>query len=210
MSFKDAKSAIFFRVGSIGYIVGFFAWFTWFFLVIWNLIFYWLGYGYSNIMSGIYYQAGPYSLVVYGLFSVSFLLGSFGCFGLKRRYNSNLALICGVFYIAVFAVLCYTIVSAKFQIYSPSLRDVPMFLNLGLLFWGATLLALSKSLPHPRLSSWIGGVFVLIPALTLTLFWQVIMYWGVEFWFLLFGWLYAICAAATVIILWRLSKICCA
>ena len=85
-----------------------------------------------------------------------------------------------------------------------------MFLNLGLLVWGATLLALSKSLPYPRLSSWIGGIFVLIAVLTLTLFWQVIMYWGVEFWFLLFGWLYAICVAATAIILWRLSKTCCA
>ena len=201
MSFKDAKSAIFFRVGSIGYIVGFFAWFTWFFLVIWS---------YSNIMSGIYFQSGPYRLIVYGLFSVSFLLGSFGCFGFKRKFNSNLALICGVFYIAVFAVLCYTIVSAKFQTYSPLLQNVPMFLNLGLLVWGATLLALSKSLPYPRLSSWIGGVFVLITVLTLTLFWQVIMYWGVELWFLFLGWLYAICAATTAIILWRLSKTCCA
>lgn len=207
MSFKDAKSAIFFRISSIGYIAGFFAWFTWFFLVIWNLLVYWIGYGYSNLMSGIYIQSAPYRLIVYGLFSVSFLLGSFGCFGLKRKYNSNLALMCGVFYIAVFAILCYHIIEMHFfQNYISMLSNTLMFMNLALLAWGATLIAFRKSLPYSRLGFWIGCTFVLIAILTLTWFWQVILYWGVEFWFMLFGWLYAINAVATAILLHRLSK----
>jgi hypothetical protein len=214
LSFKDAKSAIFFRIGSIGYVAGFLAWFTWFLPVILNLIAYWIGYGYSGVMSGIFFQSGPYPLIVYGFFSASFMLGSFACFGLKKRYGSNIALICGIFYLAVFAILCYSIASAyslPVPVYIRILtNNFLMFLNLGMLVWGATLLEVRKSLPYPRLSSWIGSIFILIPILTLTWFWQVLLYWGVEFWFMIFGWLYAICAAATAIILWRLSKTCCA
>ena len=82
-----------------------------------------------------------------------------------------------------------------------------MFLNLGLLVWGATLLEVRKSLPYSRLGLWIGCTFVLIAILTLTLFWQVILYFGIEFWFMILGWLYAIDAVATAILLFRLSKV---
>jgi hypothetical protein len=34
----------------------------------------------------------------------------------------------------------------------------------------------------------------------------MLLYWGVEFWFMLFGWLYAIGTIGTAIILYRLSK----
>jgi len=75
-----------------------------------------------------------------------------------------------------------------------------------MLVWGATLLEVRKALPYPRLSSWIGYVFILVPILTLALFWQVLLYWGVEMWFMLFGWLYAIGAVVTAIILYQLSR----
>jgi len=66
LSFKDNKSAIFFRIGTIGYLAGFLAWFTWFLLATLNFAIYWLGYGYPNIMSGIFFQCGSYPLIVYG------------------------------------------------------------------------------------------------------------------------------------------------
>ena len=206
MSSKNEKSTILFRIGSIGYIAGFLAWFTWFLLVILNLIAYWLGYGYSGVMSGIFFQSGPYALIVSGLFSASFILGSFVCFGMKKRYGSNIALICGILYLAASAILCYSLASAySLQVYIPALTNLLMFLNLGMLFWGATLLEVRKSLPYPKLSSWIGSIFILIPILTLTI-WQVFLYWGIEMWFMLFGWLYAIGAIVTAIVLYRLSK----
>jgi hypothetical protein len=34
----------------------------------------------------------------------------------------------------------------------------------------------------------------------------VLLYWGVEMWFMLFGWLYAIGAVVTAIILYQLSR----
>jgi hypothetical protein len=207
LSSKNDKTAILFRIGSIGYVAGFLAWFTWFLLVLLNLIAYQFGYGYSGVISGIFFQSGPYALIVSGLFSASFILGSFASFGLKRRYGSNIALICGIFYLTVFAILCYSLANTySLQVYIPTLTNLLMFLNLGMLVWGATLLEVRKSLPYPRLSSWMGYIFILIPILTLALFWQVFLYWGIEMWFMLFGWLYAIGAVVTAIILYRLSK----
>lgn len=210
MSLKDNKSAIFFQIGAIGYIAGFLAWFTWFLLVILNLVIYWLGYGYPDIMSGIFFQHGPYSLFVYSFFSASFLLGSFACFGLKRRLGSNMALICGLTYIGVFIVLCYYIMELYFfrnyQNYISLFLNTLRFMNLGLMVWGATLLGVRTSLPHPRLSLFTAIIFAFVAILTLTMFWAVILYWGIEFWLMMFGWLYAIGAIATAIILICVSK----
>jgi hypothetical protein len=41
---------------------------------------YWFGYGYSGVMSGIFFQSEPYPLIVSGFFSASFILGSFTYF----------------------------------------------------------------------------------------------------------------------------------
>ena len=81
-----------------------------------------------------------------------------------------------------------------------------MLINLGLLIWGATMLALQKSLPQPGKSPWVGVIFILISVLTLTMFWPVILYWGFEFWLLLLGWLYAAAALATAVMFIRLSR----
>jgi hypothetical protein len=202
-------NSTFFQIGSLGFIAGFFAWFTWFFLVISNLVAYWLGYGYSNAMSGIFFQSRPYLLVVYSFLAASFMLGSFACFGLKRKYGSSIALICGLLYIAVFAMLCYSVVEVRLFRYSiPMFATTLVLMNLGLLFWGATLWEVRKSLSYPNLGFWTGSIFLVIAILTLTLFWPVILYWGIEFWFVFFGWLYAIGSLVTAILLFRLSKLC--
>jgi hypothetical protein len=207
LSSKDT-STILFRVGSIGYVAGFLAWFTWLVLVILNLAFYSLGNNSSILgMSGIFFQSWIYSAIVYSFFLASFILCSFACFGLKKRYDSNIALMCGLFYFVIFAVLCYSIVSAYLlglNIWIDA--NFLTFFNLGMLFWGATLLGVRKFLPSPKLSVCVGSIFIVTAILTLTLFLQMLLYWGVEFWFMLFGWLYAIGTIGTAIILYRLSK----
>lgn len=207
LSAKDSKSAILFRIGFIGYVAGFLGWLTWFLLVILNLISYWLGYGYSSVMSGIFFQSGAYPIVVYSFFLASFLLGSFACFGLRIKYNSIIALLCGFLYLAVFAMLCYSIVSFYLlRSYIWMTAIFLAFLNIGMLVWGATFLEIRRSLPYPKLGSLTGFIFIIIAILTLTWFWQVFLYWGIEFWFMLFGWLYSIGTLATALILYKLQK----
>lgn len=179
---------IFFRVGFIGCVAGFLGWFTWFLLVLLNLISYRLGYGYSSAISGIFFQSGVYSIIVYGFFLASFLLGSFACFGLRIRYNSVIALLCGFLHLAGFAVMCYSIASFYLlRSYIWMTANFLAILNIGMLVWGATLLEVRKSLPYPKLALLSGAILIIIAILTLTWFWQVSLYWGIEFWFVLLG-----------------------
>jgi len=202
LSSNNEKSIILFRIGFVGHVTGFLGWFTWFFLVILNLIAYLLGYGHLGGVSGIFFQSGAYSLIVYSFFLTSFLLGGFACFGLKKRYNSNIALLCGFVYLAGFAMLCYSIVSLYLlRNYFWITPYFLAFLNIGMLAWGATLLEVRKSLPYPKLSLLTGIILMFIAVASLTWFWQAFLYWGIEFWFTLFGWLYAIGTLVTALIL---------
>ena len=202
-------SSKFLMVGAIGYLVGFLAWFFWLLLVVSAWLYYLLGYGYPNYMSGIFFQNWFYNLIFRGLLSLSFALGSFGCFGLKQKYGSNLAFACGILYLAIFAVLTSSLIipvsHLSLRLWFIYYNPVPL-LNIGLLVWAATMLTIRKSLPNPRKAFWIGLIFLLISALTLTWFISAILYWGFEFWLLLFGWLYAIDAMATGRFLFQIKK----
>jgi len=205
LCFKRTRSSFLFKIGSVGFVAGFLAWFIWLFLVILNLVAYRLGYLHLNIMSGIFFQSGPYRLIVQALLTVSFALGSFSCFGLKYKHRSNLAMICGIVYLAIFTILCYSLLeSYLFQNYV-GMRLFPLFLNLGLLFWGLALLEVRKYLPHQRLGLLVAIIFILIAFLFIWL-WQAIAYWGFEFWFVLLGWLYAIGALVTAILFFQVSR----
>jgi len=190
----------FFMVGAIGFLVGFFAWFFWLLLAVSTWLSYFWGFGHLNYMSGIFFQNWAFHTIFRSLLSLSLALGSFGCSALKQKYGSNLALGCGVLYLAISAVLTSSLIIPISNLsrllwyiyYNPA-----TLLNVGLLVLGATLLSIRKSLPNSHKALWIGLIFILISAPTLTCFVNVIWYWGFEFWLLLFGWLYAINAIAT-------------
>lgn len=208
MSSNNAKSVILFRIGVIGYVASFLGWFTWFLFVFSNLIVYALGYSGLSIMYGIYFRSGGYSIIVYGFFLASFVLSSFACFELKRKYKSKMALLCGLVYVVSFAIVSYSAISIYFlKIYTRMNVNFLASLNAGMLVWGATLLEVRKFLPYLKLSSLAGFIFIFIAILTLTWFWQFFLYWCVESWFMLFEWLHAIGNLASAHILYRLSKI---
>lgn len=202
-------SSKFLVVGTIGYLVGFSAWFFWLLLVVSAWLYYFLGYRYPSYMSGIFFQNRFNNLIFRGLVSLSFALGSFGCFALKQKYGSNLAFGCGILYLAIFTVMTSSLIIPVSHV---SLRlwfiyhNPALLLNIGLLVWGATLLTIRKSLPTSRKAFWIGLIFILISVLTLTWFIIAILYWGFELWLLFFGWLYAIDAIATSRFLFQIKK----
>ena len=209
---KDSRVAIFFRIGSIGYMVGFLAWLFWLLLVITNLAIDW--HGHPSIMSGIFFQAysRAYFMIDNFLFSVSFAFGSFGCFGLKKKYGSDLALACGIIHIIVTAILVYSLSSLYLLAnYVPIRFYVPTALFVGMLMWGATLLIVRKPFHSTMLGSYsrlsqLAGTLFMVAGLIGILFHQVILYWGIEFWFMFAGWLYAAGAVATALLLFRISK----
>jgi len=192
--------------------VGFLAWLFWLLLVIANLVIDW--HGHLSIMSGIFFQSysRAYFMMDYFLFSVSFAFGSFGCFGLKKKYGSDLALACGIIHIIVAAILVYSLSSLYLLAnYVPIRFYVPTALFVGMLMWGATLLIVRKPFHSTMLGSYsrlsqLAGTLFMVAGLIGILFHQVILYWGIEFWFMFAGWLYAAGAVATALLLFRISK----
>ena len=209
---KDSRGAIFFRIGSISYMVGFLAWLFWLLLVVSSLVVYWLGYGYPSIMSGVFFQSRACFMIDGFLFSVSFAFGSFGCFGLKKKYDLDLALACGISHIIVAAILVYSISSLYLLAnYVPMRFYVPTALFVGMLMWGGTLLIEQKPFQSTMLGSYtklnqLAGTLFMVSSLIGILFHQVILYWGIEFWLMFAGWLYAAGAVATALLLFRISK----
>jgi hypothetical protein len=187
-------------VGAIGFLVGFSAWLFWLLLAASNWLYDISAFGDLSYMGGIFFQNRVLQAVFSSLLSLSLALESFGCFALKQKYGSNLALGCGVLYLAISAVLTSSIIAPLSDLprllwyiyYNPA-----TLLSAGLLVLGATFLSIRKSLPDPRRALCIGLVFILLSAPAWTNFCAAIWYWGFEIWLLLFGWLYAINAMAT-------------
>ncbi len=211
LTLKDSRVATFFRIGSIGYMVGFLAWLFWLILVIANLVIDW--HGNLSIMSGIFFQSKAYLMMDTFLFSVSFALGSFGCFGLKKKYGSNLALVCGIIYVIVAAILVYSLSSLYFLAdYVPIRFYGSTALFIGMLMWGETLLVVrkpSQSTPglYCRLShAGLAGTLFMVAGLIGIFLYPVIIYWDIEWWLMLAGWLYAAGAVATALLLFQISE----
>jgi hypothetical protein len=187
-------------IGAVGFLLSFVAWLFWLLLSVSALLASYLGYGYANYMSGIFFQNWTYRMIFHSLLSLSLALEGFGCVGLKQKYGSNLALICGIFLITSAAVLASSLVITISNVslllwvtyYNPTL-----LLNVGLLILGLTFLSVRKSLPTPGKASWIGSIFIIVSASTLTWVAIVILYWGFELWLLVFGGPYAINSIAT-------------
>lgn len=205
MSSRNSLTYAFLVAGSFGYIVAFSTWFLWLLLVVSNLIAIKFDF-YPTFMSGIFFQSGPYHYIFNSLLSISFLLGSLGWFGLKRTFKSDLAFICGLFYVVVFAFLSYSVIEATlFRSYALFyLRSILLF--LGILVWGLTLTCVGRNFHRPKLAMWTGIALAVVAILSLTLFMPVVLYWGIELWLMLFGWLYGFAALVTFFFLFRLSK----
>jgi hypothetical protein len=202
-------SSDFLTVGAVGFLLSFVAWLFWLLLTVSALLASYLGYGHPGYMSGIFFQNWTYRLIFHSLLYLSLALEGFGCVGLKQKYGSTLALICGIFLITSAAVLTSSLVIAIpvslllwVTYYNPTL-----LLNVGLLIWGLTLLSLRKSLqPHAR-ASWIGSIFIIVSALTLTWFAPAMQYWGIEWWLLFLGGPYAVNSIVTSWYMMKLRKV---
>jgi len=187
--------AYFFELVLWVYLAGFVSWFVWFvdFVVRWML----LG-GFAGIFSG----SGIYQ-IWFSLFCISYLFGCFGCFALSRQHSSFLAFSCGLFYLTVAGPFGYSL-------YLPYgffhfLRYGYWFMVSAQIFWGASLVSVRKFSPLPHLSSSIGWTFVVLGFIG-GLLWPPLGFWGFEMWLALLGWICALGAVATAVLLLRLAK----
>lgn len=204
---KNSVDVVFFRVGAIGYLLGFLAWLFWLLLVILSYVVHQFA-----VMSGVFFLSVYYETVFHFLISVSWTLSSFGCFGLKRKYGADSALFCGISQIIVAIVLIYSNLSYYLLAnYFPLWFYVPIALFLGMLILGGTLLINRKFFQSALLDSYkelsiLASVLFVAAGLIGILFYPVILYWGIELWLLFAGWLYAAGALLTAQFLFRASE----
>jgi len=199
-------------MGAIGFLLGFGAWLFWLLLTVSALLLPLLGYDYHShpmYMSGIFFQNWTFSLVFRCLLSLSLVLESFGCFALKRKYSSNLALTCGVLFLGISVILTGPLavpLSAVPRILLILSYNPAPLMFVGLLVLGATLHSLRKVLPDPKKVERLALIFIIIAICTLPGL-VVMLYWGFEMWLLFIGWLYAFNSVATARFLLRLRTL---
>lgn len=184
--------AMLLRVGALGYVVGFFSWFYYASHLLPFLVGVRIGFPteYMRILPA----------VIYFLLGVSHFFGSLGCLALFLRYNSRSAILCFVFYVATGTAWFYSILTY---------RSWPMlgytFMIGAQLVWGITLMTNQKNFLTPQVCNTVGIVFTLLAILS-TVYWPVIGYFGFPAWLAGLGWLYAIGAAASAILIVKLSR----
>jgi len=93
-------------------------------------------------------------------------------------------------------------------VYFRDVLDSPFLLLffLGLILWGATLLTIAEKTTFSVRSRAAGTIFIVSGAFGMLIL-QALLYWGIEMWLLLLGWLYAAGALLSASIFFRISRI---
>ncbi|MGD0978594.1 MAG: hypothetical protein ABR962_05565 [Candidatus Bathyarchaeia archaeon] len=194
------------KIGGLGYFLGFVSWFAWAVLAVLSLEGLLLYNGDFRWMSGVYFQAPSSGLIFYGLLSLSLLFSAIGCFALSRKQNSWLAFVGGVVFVGTFVSVMYGPSFAALQYYEAIwFFQFPLLFFLGLILWGATLLSIAGKIGVSGLGR-VAGILFVFSGVFGMLLWRAILYWGFEFWLLGLGWLYAVGALMSALILFRISR----
>jgi hypothetical protein len=188
------NSIILLRIGAVGYIFGFLSWLCYVFQIVPLLI------GYQTWFPTEYYGVIP--TIVYSLLSISYFLSSFSCLGFMIKHNSRIAVLCFVSYIATGSAWSFSIFNTHTRIGYHSAWSLLGYTSMivAQLVWGIMLLRSRKYLPRPQVYKMIGICFILSGILCV-IYWPITGLFGLLAWLAGFGWLYAIGAAASAILL---------
>ena len=184
------RYSVFLRLGAAGYVVGFLSWLFYVSHLVPLLV------GFRIEFPAAYIRVLP--MIVYSLFSISHLLSSFGGLGLMIMHNSRVAMLCFVSYVATGSAWSYSV----FKQGSCAILGYTLMI-LAQFVWGTTLLRNQKHFPSPQVYEMVGICFIL-SAFFCAVYWPIIGYFGFLSWLVGMGWLYAICSAATAILLVRI------
>lgn len=193
-----------FVIGAMGYFIGSLSWI--------------FAYGYRILFPLAYFDM-PLT-VIFFLLSVSYFLGSLGCYALAAKGNSRMAMICFISYIITGiawgnAFFGYQILPIFFGLSSMSMVQVILLIFFGLLsmsaaqvIWLVALMSNREHLPSPKIYKAI-VIFFGLSVIT-GVYWPVSGYFlgarGFIVWFSAMGLLYSLGAVASAILLIIFSK----
>jgi len=195
------------KIGGLGHFLGFASWVAWGVLAVLSFEGILVYNGDFQWMSGVFFQASSSRLIFYGLLSLSLLFSGIGCFALLRKQKSGLGFVSGIVFVGTFvSVIPYVLSFVALQSYAAYTFSLfPLFFLLALILWGATLLSIAGNIGVSGLSRAAGVLFIASGTFGMLL-WQVILYWGFEFWVFGVGWLYAVGALMSALIFFKISR----
>jgi hypothetical protein len=198
---SSKSGSVLLKIGGLGYFLGFASWAVWAIMAVLSfegLLTYNINNYTFQVMSGIFFQASYSRLIFYSLLSLSLLLSAVGCFALWQKLKSELGIASGVVFLLAFAS------SVVYLGYVRGSQFLLLFF-LGLILWGATLLTLAGKTTSVGRSRAAGAIFIVSGAFGMLIL-PAILYWGIEMWLLLLGWLYAAGALLSASIFFRISR----
>jgi len=203
---KQATTRVFLLAGFLGYVTAFVLWFQW-------LVFTGIGYTlaflgiYENSLTrGIYILYEPYYYAIALLLPTAFGLSSFGWFGIHRVRKSRTAVAAGILSAVMSILFVYSAIQvlAFIDITQYFLR--PILLFVGIIIWGAAILKIRTLFKHPDLAYWSGLAFAVSGLFSVSILMPVFLYFGLEYWFAILGWLYAFSTLVTAYSFFKLAK----
>jgi len=174
-----------------------------------------VGYGYistslglinSDFPGGIYILYLPYHYAIALLLPLCFGFTSLGWFDLYRKYKSKSSLIAGILSAVIFGLFVYSAIRILIFLDASQYLFRPIIIFVGIIFWGDAILDVRTHFEHPRLEYGAGLALMIAGAVGISLLLPSVLYFGLEFWFAVMGWLYAFATLATASSFFQLAR----
>jgi hypothetical protein len=203
---ENKSHSVLLYAGSLGYVLAFVIWAQWLLLVAYGYILALLGVVSSDFPGGIYILYLPYHYSIALLLPLAFGFTSLGWLSIYHDIKLKSALIAGIATAVIFLLFVYSAIQLLVFL---DISQYPLRLFLifaGIIFWGSAILKARTQFKHPYMLYFAGIAFVVAGVYGFSFLLPAILYFGLEYWFLLLGWLYAFATLATAYSFLQLAR----
>ncbi len=192
--------------GSLGYVTAFLAWFQWLLFVIYGNIQALRGIYMNDFTTVIYVPYLPYHYALALILPFSFAFSGLGWIGINRISKSRTALAAGVSSAVLSGLFAYSAI--QILVFADTLQYFlrPIFIFAGIIFWGSAVLKARTQFKHQNLAYMAGVFFVATGIVSISIVLPLVLFYGLEYWFALLGWLYAFATLVTAHSFLRLAR----
>jgi len=203
---ENKSHSVLLYAGSLGYVLAFVVWAQWLLLVAYDYFLVLLGIVNSDFPGGIYILYLPYHYSIAVLLPLAFGLTSLGWVSIYNHTKLKSALITGIASAVTFLLFVYSAIQLLvfFDISQYFLR--PFLIFAGIVFWGSAILKARTQFKHPDMLYFAGIALVVAGVYGFSFLLPSVLSFGLEYWFLLIGWLYAFATLATAYSFLQLAR----
>ena len=192
--------------GSLGYVLAFVVWAQWLLLVAYGYLLTIVGMIDGDFPGGIYVLYLPYHYAIALLLPLSFGFSCLGWFGIYRMYRSKTALAVGISSAIIAGLFAYSAIQILVFLDPTQYFFRPILILVGIILWGSAILKVRTRFKHPFLEYWAGLALMIAGIFGASILLPAILFYGLEYWFALLGWLYASATLSTAYSFYHLAR----